>query len=199
MCNPSKQNISLISCPSCSAEMIKSKVNEKSRRVEVKHFPKMRNVLKTSTFDYAEEVELHGLAFSRGIRRRYGDGRLFVSNCSGLCLACHNPLTVYRVVHTSGPVPAEHSAVDFQHGYRSAEIYDTDQSDFAGGHLLEDVLHHGSYYGSWLECWSQAFPYATVSESELGDLVNRSLDAADAIAKEHQEVSKLYKFEAKII
>jgi len=198
MCTPFNQKKTIISCPTCSAEMISSRIDPNSGRVKVVHFPNMKNVLKTSTFDCAEEIELTGLEYSREVRRRYADGRIFAANCTGLCLACHNPFTVYRIVHTSGPVPAEHSAVDFQHGYRTAEIYNPDLQAFAGAHLLEDVMHHGAYYGSWLECWSEAIPYATGSDEDVSNLTSRSLDAASSISRRHQKVTQVYRFEAGI-
>jgi len=198
MCNPTQKNVSEIVCPSCSEVMVSSRVEVNTGKVRVKNFPGMKNVFKTSTFESSEELELTGLDYSREIRRRHSDGRTFLSECTGVCLACNNPFAVYRIVHTSGPVPMQHSAADFEHGYRNATIYEADQPGFSGGHLLEDVMHHGAYYGYWLECWSQAFPWCTVEPNEIATLAERSLDVASSIAAQHHESNKVYRLEARI-
>jgi hypothetical protein len=178
--------------------MIVCNTDGKSNRLQVKHYPGMRNIAKTATFDFSEEIAILGVAYSREARRMQGDGRLFAAECSGVCLACNNPFSVYRIVQTSGPVPGHLSGVDFEHGYLSASIFDTGITGLANSHLLEDVLHHGNFYGYWLESWSEAVRWWTLSESEVAGLVDASIAASKTIGSMHKEARRGSRVEARI-
>lgn len=179
--------------------MIVCTPNSDNGRIQVKHYPRLTNVSKTATFDFSEEISVIGLSFSREARRLHADGRLFIAECSGVCLNCSNPFNVYRIVHSSGPLPAHHSAVDFEHGYRKAKIYDMGQDGLANSHLLEDVLHHGSFYGFWLETWSKARPWALTENSDLGAMLDKAIEAAGAVAHIYRDAHKVTRAKAGIV
>ena len=198
MCNPKLANKTVIRCPRCAEEMIRCTIDGKSGRLQVAHYPGMKNIAKTATFDVSEEIEVRGTAFSREARRMSADGRLFLSECSGLCLSCSDPFTVYRIVQTSGPLPNHLSAVDFEHGYRHASIYQTGQDGFANAHLLQDVLHHGNYYGCWLEIWSDAALFWTLDETDIAELVDSAIIASHSVGALYRDEHRNFKAEARI-
>lgn len=198
MCSPEQAEKTVINCPTCSVEMIHCSTKLKSGRIQVRHYPSLKNISKTATFDVSEELSITGVKFSRDARRMQSDGRLFLAECSGVCLSCNNPFSVYRIVQTSGPVPAHLSAADFENGYRSASIYKTGLQGLANTHLLEDVMHHGNFYGYWLESWSEAVRLRTPEGVDVNSLIVASLSASKAITGLYRESHQTDRAEARI-
>jgi hypothetical protein len=178
--------------------MIHCSSNSKSGRIQVKHYPSLKNISKTATFDVSEELPITGVKYSRGARRMQSEGRLFLAECSGVCLSCDNPFSVFRIIQTSGSVPAHLSAADFENGYRCASIHKTDLRGLANTHLLEDVMHHGNFYGYWLESWSEAVHARTLDEASVSSLIDASLSASKAISGLYRESHRTDRAEARI-
>jgi hypothetical protein len=178
--------------------MIHCSTNPKSGRIQVKHYPSLKNISKTATFDVSEELPITGVDYSRDARRMQSEGRLFLAECSGVCLSCENPFSVFRIIQTSGPVPAHLSAADFENGYRCASIYKTGRRGLANTHLLEDVMHHGNFYGYWLESWSEAVHLRASDEVSMSSLIDASLLASKAISGLYRESHRTDRAEARI-
>ncbi len=155
----------------------------KGSHLRVVHYPGMKNVTRAATFDVSEEVSVEGLEYGRSARRLHAGSRLFAARCSGSCLKCGNSFVVFRTVCTSGELPNGLSAVDFEHAYREAKIFSSDFTGHANTHVLEDVMHHGNYYGCWIETWSKALPATSLNEHVLPNIIQSSIDVADDVVR----------------